>query len=68
MTCKCMSVRPTNNNENDVGGTLSNCVVEIKNWMTANLIQLNTDKTEFNRFDTRQMLLNLRNTNFNTLI
>ena len=53
------------NNENNVCETLSNCVIEIKNWMTANLIQLNTDKTELNIFDTRQMLLNLRKTNCN---
>ena len=31
--------------------------------MTANLLQLNTDKTELNIFGIRQMLLNLRKTN-----
>ena len=60
-----MSFRPTNNNENNVCETLSNCVVEIKNWMTENLLQLNTDKTELNIFGTRQMLLNVANTDFN---
>ena len=60
-----MSFRPTNTNENDVCKTLSNCVIEIKNWMTANLLQLNTDKTELNIFGTPQMLLNLRKTNCN---
>ena len=59
------SFRPTNNNENNVCETLSNCVVEIKNWMTENLLQLNTDKTELNIFGTRQMLLNVANTDFN---
>ena len=54
-----------NNNENDVCETLNNCVIEIKNWMIANLLQLNTDKTELNIFGTRQMLLNLRKTNCN---
>ena len=60
-----MSFRPTKNNGNDVCETLNNCVIEIKNWMTANLLQLNTDKTELNIFGTRQMLLNLRKTNCN---
>ena len=60
-----MSYRPTNNNESDVCEILSNCVIEIKNWMAANLLQLNTDKTELNIFGTRQMLLNLRKTNCN---
>ena len=60
-----MSFWPTNNNENNVCETLSNCVVEIKNWMTENLLQLNTDKTELNIFGTRQMLLNVANTDFN---
>ena len=60
-----MSFLPTNNKENDVCETLNNCVIEIKNWMTANLLQLNSDKTELDIFGTREMLLNLRNTNFN---
>ena len=33
--------------------------------MTANLLQLKTDKTQLNKFGTSQMLLNLRNTKFN---
>ena len=63
-----VSFRPTNNNENTVCETLNNCVIDIKNWMTANLLQLNTDKTELNIFDTRQMLLNLRNTNIDIAV
>ena len=58
-----MSFSPTNNNENDVCETLINCVIEIKNWMTAHFLQLNTGKTELNIFGTRQMLLKLSNYN-----
>ena len=53
----------TNNNENDVCETLSNCAIEIKNWMTANLLQLNIDKTELNIFGTRQVLSSKTNCN-----
>ena len=60
-----MSFQPTKNNKNDVCETLSNCVIEIKNWMAANLLQLNTGKTELNIFGTCQMLLHLRKTNCN---
>ena len=60
-----MSFRPTSNNENDVCESLNNCVIEIINWMIANLLQLNTDKTELNIIGTRQMFLNLRKTNCN---
>ena len=45
--------------------TLNNCVIKIKNWTATNLLQLNTNKTELKIFGNRQMLLNLRNTNFN---
>ena len=60
-----MSFHPTNSNENKVTETMNNCLCEIKRWMTENFLQLNTDKTEMIIFGTRQMLLKVRNSNFN---
>ena len=49
-----MSFQPTILQDDDVTKTLHDCTTYIKNWMMENMLQLNTDKTQFIIFGTRR--------------
>ena len=51
-----MSFKPSYENENKIMERVINCIDDVKTWMIANLLQLNTDKTEFIIFGTQQKL------------
>ena len=42
-----MAFKPNNVESLPLGiSNIQNCVIDIKSWMTANMLQLNMDKTE----------------------
>ena len=60
-----MSFQPTLLQEDKVTEILRNCIRDVKNWMTENLLQLNTDKTEFIIFGTPVQLSKINYNMFN---
>ena len=48
-----MSFQPRILQEDDVTKTLHDCTKDFKNWMMENMLQLNTDKTQFIIFGTQ---------------
>ena len=51
-----LSTKPSYENENKIMERVINCIDDVKTWMITNLLQLNTDKTEFIIFGTQQQL------------
>ena len=51
-----LSTKPSYENENKIMERVINCIDGVKTWMITNLLQLNTDKTEFIIFGTQQQL------------
>ena len=51
-----LSFKPSYENENKIMERVINCIDDVKTWMITNLLQLNTDKTEFIIFGTQQQL------------
>ena len=50
-----MSFIPSSHSDETVD-KLKNCLTDIKNWMTKNMLKLNTDKTRYLLFGTPQQL------------
>ena len=60
-----MSFQPTILQEDDVTKILYDCTTDIKNWMMENMLQLNTDKTQFIIFGTQVQLSKVNRNTFN---
>ena len=60
-----MSFQPTILQEDDVTKFLHDCTADIKNWMMENMLQLNTDKTQFIIFGTQVQLSKVNHNTFN---
>ena len=60
-----MSFQPTILQEDDVTKILHDCTTDIKNWMMENMLQLNTDKTQFIIFGTQVQLSKVNRNTFN---
>ena len=60
-----MSFQPTILQEDDVTKILHDCTTDIKNWMMENMLQLNTDKTQFIIFGTQVQLSKVNRNIFN---
>ena len=51
-----LSCRPSKFNEDDTINHLEECLLEVHTWMECNRLKLNTSKTEFIHFGSRQPL------------
>ena len=54
-----MSFKPSYENMNKIMERVIKVVDDVKMWLATNLLQLNTDKTEFIIFGTQQQLLQI---------
>ena len=62
--CKKSIFQPTILQEDDVTKILHDCTTDIKNWME-NMLQLNTDKTQFIIFGIQMQLSKVNRNTFN---
>ena len=64
-TFTCLLIQPTILQEDDVRKILHDCTTDIKNWMMENMLQLNTDKTQFIIFGIQVQLSKVNRNTFN---
>ena len=64
MIRRYMSFIPLDSSEDVTFQTLSACIRDVKNWMTENFLQLNTDKTQLLFLGTDQQLAKVNRTTF----
>ena len=61
-----MSFIPSSPHSDETVDKLKNCLTDIKNWMTKNMLKLNTDKTKYLLFRTPQQLPKVNRPTFTT--
>ena len=59
-----MSFIPSSPHSDEPMDKLNNCLTDIKNWMTKNMLKLNMDKTRYLLFGTPQQRSKVNRTTF----